>query len=169
MAPPATRIYDVCADLLGAVVNNHGGTLPDRQFVSPGAPAFDCEGLMVWCERTAGFDGDVLVETTTSILPGASHTMRAGTFVVTLTRCAPNVVSDDGGNLTLPTTDEEDEAAQLVYEDGQRVLNALVEAEKAGELPLCHSLAFIDWRVLGPYMGFVAGELRVRVGLATGL
>jgi hypothetical protein len=169
MAPPATRIMDVCVDLLTAVQARHGGVLPTRQYVSAGAPAWDCELLAVWCERTAGFDGDVMLETSSPIMASAAHVMRYGTFVVTIVRCTPAVPESSGGKVVVPTVAKEEEAASTLYEDAQRVINALVLAEKAGELPGCNGMAFVDWTVQGPEGGLVAGNLRVRVGLATGL
>jgi hypothetical protein len=84
-------------------------------------------------------------------------------------RCTPAMPDTEGDQIVLPSTDEEQAAARTLYEDGQRVLNALIAAERAGELPGCHSLVFQSWGTLGPEGGLVAGELRVRVGLATGL
>lgn len=169
MAPPATRIMDVCTDLLTAVQANHGGILPARQYVSAGPPAWDCELVAVWCERTAGFDGNVMAELSDAIAKAAAHTMRYGSFVVTIVRCTPAVPESAGGKVVLPTVAKEEDAASALYEDGQRVINALVAAEKAGELPGCNGIAFVDWTTQGPDGGMVAGNLRVRVGLATGL
>ncbi len=168
MAPPPGRVYDVCTDLLGAIIANHGGSLPARAFVSAGAPAWDCELLATWCERTYTTDGDITVEARQP-LPGASHTLRAGLFVVTLLRCTPAVLDEQGGEVVLPTVEQEQEASELLYEDNQRIMNALVAAEKDGSLPGCHGIAMLDWRSLGPFGGLVAGEQRVAVGLSSGL
>lgn len=166
MAPSPTRIYDVCDDLLTAVVTRHGGDLPARQYVSAGEPAWDCELVATYCESAGNVDGDPTLDTFDAVkrLPG--HTVRAGTFVVTIVRCTPAVI-DNSANP--PSVDEENAASLAVYEDAQRMFNALVAAEKAGELPGCNSIAFGQWTVVGPDGGFVAGELRVLVGLATGL
>ena len=164
MPAPATRIMDVCEDLRDAVVTYHGGTLPDRQFVSAGAPAWDCELLAVWCETTIGVEGSPELEGLSAASAGAAHTMRAGTFVVTLTRCAAQM--DDSGKP--PTEAEEETAATELYGDAQRTLNALIEAERAGDLPSCHGIAFSSWTVIGPDGGYVAGELRVQVALSVG-
>lgn len=169
MAPPPSRIKDVCDDLLAAVILYHGGMLPDRQYVSAGAPAWDCELVAVWCERTGPYDGEVNAEIASSFLPSAAHSLRYGTFVVTIVRCTPAIPDSSGGKIVLPTVVQEEAASTLLYEDAQRTVNALLEAEKAGALPGCHGISFIDWRVLGPSGGMVAGELRARIGLATGL
>ena len=169
MAPPASRIKDVCDDLLAAVIMYHGGVLPDRQFVSAGAPAWDCELVAVWCERTGPYDGEVNVEQPSSFSPSAAHSLRYGTFVVSIARCTPAVPDSKAGKIILPTVGDEESAATELYEDAQRIANGLLEAEQAGALPGCHGIAGVDWRVVGPSGGFVAGEFRVRVGLATGL
>ncbi len=169
MAPPASRIYDVCGDLLGAVIAHHGGSLPARAYISGGPPAWDCELLATWCENTVGIDGNVAQEQQQPLARHAGHTMRAGVFVVTLVRCTPALPDTEGDQIVLPSVAEEQAAARTLYEDGQRTLNALVAAERAGELPGCNSLVFQQWSTLGPEGGLVAGELRVRVGLATGL
>lgn len=168
MPPPPERIYDVCGQLLAAVEARHGAPLPARRYISAGAPAWDCDLLATWCERTAGTAGTVAQEAVVVHTAEPTHAMRYGLFVVTLVRCTPAVPDADGQTVTLPTVEDEDGAARTLYEDAQRMLNALVAANKAGELPGCHSVAFVDWRTVGPDGGYVAGELRVRVGLSVG-
>lgn len=163
MAPPPGRIYSMCTDLLAVVVARHGATLPDRQYVAAGAPAWDCELLATWCETTRGAAGagDNAAATPWS--------MRDGTFVVTMVRCVPMAdIAQDGSLLTLPTEAAESAAAELLYNDAQRMLNAVVAGHKAGELGGCHGLALLDWRVLGPAAGLVAGELRLALSLSAG-
>lgn len=169
MAPEPERVYNVCDALLTAVIDHHGGTLPDRQYVSAGAPAFDCELLATWCERTEGYEGNPGTVTQQQMSSGAGFAMRVGTFVVTLVRCTPAVPKSQGGKLALTTVAQEQSAAATLYGDAQRVLNALVTAYRAGELTGCHSMAFTEWTTIGPEGTFVAGELRVRVGLVVGV
>lgn len=165
MAPAPSRIYDVCTELLAAVVTHHGGTLPDRQYVAAGPAAWDTELVAVWCERTSSYDGNPSQDVQTIQRPGAGFAMRVGTFVVSIARCTPAVVGDKGRK---PTVEKEEAASSALYGDAQRVINALVAAAKADELPGCHSLAFLDWTPVGPEGGFVGGDLRVRVGLVVG-
>lgn len=167
MAPPADRVYAVCDDLLDAVVARHGGELPVRQYVAAGPPAWDCALLATWCETTRGTLGPPELAATDSHSAGGPWAMRAGIFVVTLVRCMPPAELDHAGEvLNLPTVAEESAAAEVLYTDAQRLLNALVAAYKAGELGSCHGLAFSDWRVLGPAGNLVAGELRLLVNLS---
>lgn len=166
MAPAATVIYDLCADLLAAVVARHGSPLPARRYVAAGAPAWDCELLATWCERTAGLaSADPAQEGLVAHSREPTHAMRYGVFVVTLMRCTPAVPDTVGTEAVLPTVADEQAAAAALYEDGQRLVNAVVAAEKAGELVGCHGLALVDWRVIGPDGGLVAGELRLRIAL----
>lgn len=153
--------------MLAAVVAHHGGDLPDRQYVSASAPPWDCELLATWCEMTNGTPGDPTLRSADANAASAPWAMRAGTFVVTLVRCVP-MADLNGDEVVLPTPDEEQAAAQVLYEDAQRLLNALAEGYRQGELGTCHGLAFLDWRAIGPAGGLVAGELRVAVAL-TGL
>lgn len=157
----------MAAAALLAVQSYHGGTLPDRQFVVAGPPSWDCALLAVHVERTEGYEGDVAT-VTTAVSPGAGFAMRAATLAVTLVRCTPAVPDSKGSKVSMPSVDDEEDAALTLYSDSQRTLNALVEAHKAGELGGCRSLAFLDWTVLGPEGGMVAGLLRVRAGLVIG-
>jgi hypothetical protein len=99
---------------------------------------------------------------------GAGFAMRVGTFVITLVRCTPAVPDSKGPKVSLPTVAQEEDAAEQLYGDSQRILNALVTAHRAGELTGCHSLMFLEWAPIGPEGGYVAGELRVRIGLVMG-
>ena len=168
MAPEPSRLYDMAAAALLAVQTYHGGTLPDRQFVSAGPPVWDCALLAVHVERTEGYEGDVNVVTAQPLSAGAGFAMRAATLAVTLVRCTPAVPESKGSKVSLPSVADEEDAALTLYSDSQRELNALVQAHKAGELGGCRSLAFMDWSVLGPEGGMVAGLLRVRAGLVIG-
>jgi phage tail protein X len=133
------------------------------------APPMDCELVATWCERTYAHTGSVVEEVIEPLGSAASHVLRAGMFVVTMYRCTPAVPDSHGDSIALPSTLEEEAAARELYGDAQRVTNALRAAERAGELPACNGLAFDSWTGLGPEGGMVGGELRVRVGLATGV
>lgn len=169
MAPPVTRIVDVCDDLLAAVLTHHGGTLPGRQYVSAGPPAWDCELVAVYCESTGNVDGDPNIAAFESVTRLPSHTMRAGVFVLTIVRCTPAIPDAVGSTIINTSVHEEEAASTALHEDAQRLPNAIIAAERAGELPGCNSLALGGWTSVGPDGGFVAGELRVVVGLSTGL
>ena len=169
MAPEPERIYNVCQALLTAVIDHHGGTLPSRQYVSAGAPAWDCDLIAVWHETADGYEGNPVTITTQTMPSGAGFALRAGTFVITMVRKTCAVVKSVGNRAVLPTVEQEEDAAHTLYGDEQRMVNAVVAATKAGELPGCHSLAIVGWQVIGPEGEYVAGELRVRIGLVVGV
>ena len=168
MVAPASRVYDVAKALLDATISYHGGALPDRQYVSAGAPAWDCELVAVWCESTGSVEGGAELDAFESQRRLAGHTMRAGTFVVTIVRCTPAVPEMVGQQIKQTSVDEENAAAVDLYQDAQMIINAIREAEEAGELGTCNSVVFDTWVPIGPDGGFVGGEQRVRVGLSTG-
>jgi hypothetical protein len=157
-------LWLVCKQLLAGLVAHHGGDLPARQYVSAGAPAWDCPLVAVWCETTTGYEANPNVATQLTNRRGAGFAMRSGTFVLTIVRKTRAVAKGDSA----PPVAREEEAAEALYTDQQRMVNALLAAVDADELPGCHSLALLDWRVLGPDGTSVAGELRVRVGLVRG-
>lgn len=159
MAFPPTRIYDLAEVLLAQVVARHGADLPARQYVSPGPPPWDCELVAVHCELTAGMGGVVGVQALEPHQQHAAHTMRYGTFVVTIVRCVPV------GDTALPSTDRLEAAAAQLFGDAQRMLNSVVAAEKDGDLAGCHGVVFDRWQVLGPEGDMVAGQLRLQLGL----
>lgn len=168
MAPEPERIYNVCDALLTAVVTHHGGTLPARQYVSAGAPAWDCDLIAVWHETADGYEGDPVSISTQTMPAGPGFAMRAGTFVITMVRKTCAVPRSQGNRAILPTVEQEEDAARVLYGDEQRMVNAIVAAAKAGELTGCRSLAILGWQVIGPEGEYVAGELRVRIGLVLG-
>lgn len=168
MAPDPERIWVACQALLAAVVTHHGGDLPARQYVSAGPPAWDCPLVATWCERTAGYEGNPAQDATQRHSSAPGWAMRTGTFAATIVRNTGAVPASKGSTVKLPTVAQEEDAALLLYTDGQRMLQALAAAYRAGELSGCHSLVFLDWRVVGPDGGMVAGELRVRIGLVLG-
>jgi hypothetical protein len=88
--------------------------------------------------------------------------MRAGLFVVSITRCA----AIPGDDMEFPTEAAEEVASTALYRDAVAVMNSLRTAEKAGELGACNGVAFSTWTSVGPEGGFVGSESRVLVGLA---
>lgn len=169
---PASRIYDIAAACLAAIEDwytTEGADLPDRRYVANGLPAFDLteeqdcdEQVTVFCEATYGIQGSPLVENPSEILADLGHAMRAGVFAVTIVRCVPTI--DD--QQTIPTVDEEDASARQIYEDAVHMLNALVAAERAGDLAGCGSVTFLRWTNENAQGGVGAGTLRVAISLS---
>lgn len=168
MAPPPDRLYVLARGVLDAVVAGYatdGVNLPAHRLVTPGLPAWDCEGVYVQVERTFGHDGNITAETLQPLTRHAGHAMRAVSIAVTVLRCVPGVHDNGAGGISLPAPEEEEAAAELILTDAQRVLNVLVAAQKAGDLPGCNSLAFEQWQSVGPEGDLGGGLLRIRMGV----
>lgn len=165
MAPSADRIWLLAQELRDVIRLGYaaaGVDLPERQFVSPGLPAWDCEILAIQLERTFGIAGNLAAEIVEPQLPQAAHAMRGATFAVWLVRCVPTI-HDDGTNIHVPSVTEEEAAAKIIYSDVQLLLNVIVAAQRAGNLPGCSGLAFEAWQGVGPQGGLSGGYLRLRL------
>lgn len=165
MAPSPDRIWLLAQELRDVISHGYavaGVDLPERQFVSPGLPAWDCEILAVQLERTFGIAGNLATELIEPQLPAVGHAMRGATFAIWLIRCVPTI-HDDGTNVQIPSVTEEEAAAKIIYSDVQLLLNVIVAAQRAGELPGCSGLAFEVWQTVGPQGGLSGGYLRLRL------
>ncbi len=168
MAPPPERPYFVAREVLDTVVAGYvtaGETLPDRQFVSIGPPAWDCELVAVWVERTAGHAGDISTEVVEPLAQAAGHGLRAALLRVQIVRCVPTI-DDEFGEALPPSPAEEEAAAAVLLKDLQLVQNILLTASKAGELATCNDVGFIEWVSVGPDGGMAASTHGLRVSLA---
>lgn len=165
MPPSPDRIWLLAQELRDVIVAGYalaGVDLPERQFVSPGLPAWDCEILAVQLERTFGIAGNLATEIIEPQLPQAAHAMRGATFAVHLIRCVPTL-HDDGTNVQVPSVTEEEAAAKVIYTDVQMLLNVIVAGQRAGDLPGCSGVAFEAWQTVGPQGGLSGGYLRLRL------
>ena len=161
---PASRIFDLLAACRDAVVTYYalgGIDLPERRVVTPGLPAFDCEGLYVQGERHYAHQGNIGLETLDPLDEDGDVFLRALVVSVWLARCT-HTQDDDG---TIPTADEEESDARLVYADAAYLLNAIVGAVNDGLLPGCNGLVFESWQGIGPEGGMGGGALRVRLNM----
>jgi len=164
MAPNPDRIWDLAGDVLAAIESGFASddvSLPTRRYRTYGVPAIDCEELVVALEASLGTEGAVNQEVTEPLLAKPGHAMRSVRFAVWLLRCHPTV-QDDGNP---PTVTAEEEAAELVMQDAQRLLNVIVAAQRAGDLPACGGLAFEQWTAITPNGGIGGGVLRLRMML----
>lgn len=162
---PGDRIYALALACLDAVIAHYiteGVELPERRYVANGLPAFDCEQVTVFCENTVGITGTPTAENPTEWFHDAGHAMRAGIFAVSIIRCVP-VLDDDGDP---PPVAEENTSAALIYGDAVRVLNALIAAEAAGDLPGGGSVVFRGWTNENAQGGVGGGTLRAAISLA---
>lgn len=156
------RLYAIARqvlDLAGAALATTEAGAPARQYVSDGPlVAWDCEQIVVTVENTYSHRGDVSVEDTS---PLDCLVMRAAVLGVWVVRCAPTL-DDDG---TPPDANEIDTNAAIVLADPMVLLDAIVDAYRAGLLLGCHGLAFQQWQGVGPEGGLTGGVLRLRVDL----
>lgn len=158
MALPADRLYDAARALLDVVVEHYatvGVPLPPRQFVSDGTPAWDCEQVCVYVERTAS--GTVEAETTTAI---NCLVVRSAQITVEIARCTP-VFADEFSDAP-PTAEAIEAVSRLVLADPMHLTNAIVAAHRAGNLGGDKGLSLIEWESLGPQGGLVGGRQRIR-------
>lgn len=165
MQDPA-RIFDLCSTIRDQIVEYYaaqGVELPERQYVADShlGIAIDCPQLAVACEGTIGVEGHPVFQTNEALTKGAGWAMRAGTFAVTIARCAAE--QDDEGHTEV---EDEEASAAAIYTDATLMLNALVTAAKAGELPGCGQLVFLSWRAAEEVNAELAASvLRVQIGL----
>lgn len=166
---PPNRVHDLAIAVLGAVVDYYaaaGYPLPDRRLISAGPPAWDCESVAVWVERTHGHEGDINIEAPTALVASAGSMSRAMQAVVTICRCSPEYidVNDIAGTITFPPPEEITETARLVHYDEPLVTEAIRVGARDGKLPDLNDWSVLGWQVIGPMAGFVASELHVKLG-----
>lgn len=158
------RIYDICQAIKAAVITYYGAQsveLPPRQYVANGpfAIMYDCPQLVVSCEKVTGYQENPALQTFVAERPGAGHAMRSAIFQVSVVRA----ICPDPENV-IPVDQEEASAAE-VYRDAGLVLNALITAEKDGDLGGCSAVVFLDWTGPQPDADVAAGTTRVQLSL----
>ena len=140
---PVDALSDLAGKALAAVVDHwpaEATPLPaDVQYVSAGTAVWDCESVVVMANSTLGTDSDVALEQIVQM--GMGYALRAADLSVLILRCVP--VEDDSGNP--PTADQIQAADDVILVDSIAVMNALMEAQAAGELATCNGLAFLRW------------------------
>lgn len=160
VASTVDTLYDLATELLGfcaAALDTLPAGAPDRQYVSMGAPALDCEQLTVHVYQV----GEAVTSPNATPLDRmrrAVETPRLGlTFlIVTIARdCYPGPT---GRNLDQPPDVVDlDAAARELSADGWLLWNVVPAALRAGELwGACH---FTGWEPLQPLQpsGNIAG------------
>jgi hypothetical protein len=158
-------LSDLCADYLDACVVALGATCPDRVFLSPGPPSWDCPDQL--CVHAGG---PVIADTAA---PGgvlmSGHRIQQTNIVnvvsmtATILRCAPTI--DDYGNM--PTALALTQCAQQTMADVWGIWNFLVARKADGTLfPPKEREFFLDGALVLNPAGAVAGwQIPVRVQL----
>jgi hypothetical protein len=166
VALPRDRLWECASKLLDTVANYYREKeepLPARRFVSPGLPSWECEQVTAYVERT--YSGEALDTEGTGLVD--CLVMRHAVIVIEIARCAPmtDMTLDQP---QIPTVGDEEESARAVLADPMLIVNAAVQAYRAGDLAGCRGLAIVDWEALGPESGLAGGRQRFRWQLTEG-
>lgn len=167
MPPVVDRIFNLAAAAGHAIVTHWDAgadALPARQYIHAGDVAIDCEQFVVAIVGTTGTSTDlaaagIIDQHQTS----PAWAMRTLNLAISISRCA--VVPDEGDP---PSTDDLEDDALRIAQDGQSMLNALVIGQKLGEIAGCNGVVFQGWQVQGPLGGFVSGVLLLELLLLSG-
>lgn len=154
----AGELLLVCED---ALADTAGGT-PERSYVAPADPAFDCcPFLSVYVPG--------LSEDTTAVGPGGvagghrsvSGSIILATYVVHAIRCAP-----EGANGLIPSPVEIERVAQLVQQDGWALWNRLRSAIRCEEIfGNCREVYFDGGSFVPEQGGCVGWTFTIRASL----
>lgn len=169
MAPPVDRLFTFAQAVLEAIVDNwpdECDDLPERRFVANGTIIWDgCAQLAVSVARTAAeLEGDPATEAIVST--PAFVGLQYGVFDITLLRCVPDL-QDSGGDAlpTVPTPEELTTSASQLLRDEGGVRNAIIQAQRRGNLATCSGLVIEGWAAAGPEGTMGGGNTRIRLSL----
>lgn len=160
MAPIETA-YTLAQRVLQIIVDgwptdpDDAAPLPERQYVSFGQIAWDCEQLTVSVLRTYATEGDPAFETRFSGMPIFSH--HAVALEVSIIRCQPTI--PDGSDHP-PVVDLQTAAYDALVDEGT-LRDVLVSAQNAGDLGSPQGLSLGAWESQGPQGGVGGGALGV--------
>lgn len=113
--------------------------LPDRRYVSHALPAHDCEQVTVYAPRRFPHTGDMSIEQPS---PYAVLWQEGLTVEIDIVRCAPNMAEDGSA----PPVADLVAAAEVVYQDGDLVFDAIQAAIESGDLPGCNGAVWLGWQ-----------------------
>lgn len=165
------RPFDLATAILDAVIGGYeddGVDLPELRFVSAGPPVDDCPLVAVHLGAMSPSEVNAANDSAEVNSAGVGFSVRTGEYVVTIIRCTPEQLTRRGGRWVAPTAEVREDASEVLYSDGIRVVNAVSAAQRAGELAGCNELMFGNWVVIGPSGGHVGGATTLRVALTRG-
>lgn len=131
-----TRLADTAAALLQVAADGlvaAGRTPPERQYVTSGAPAYDCEQLVVALVRLypgVPFQDDPSLPVLRCVL------LRSATFAVHLVRCIPTLKEGVRGGSTMPAAADLDASGMDLLTDALVLPKVVVGA--------WHARTFLD-------------------------
>jgi hypothetical protein len=139
----------------------HLAQLPERRYVTVGAPNADCEQLVVAVERTFGTGGGNPAAERVIPLGEGAPWLQTAVFAIQILRCV--AVPDKQGKPPAPDVMSAEAFTQLTDQEG--MLECLIAAQAAGELTGCGGLALEGWRAVTGSGGLSGGVTRVRLNL----
>ena len=151
----AQEFLDACVEALDTIpmfAPGLGGA-PERSFISPGLPAFDCcDQLTV---HVAGVNSDPIQP------PKNKNRVNIVSLVATATRCLPT-----GDNQNPPSADDLQDSAAQVNADGWALWNHIFNLIRADLLfTLCGEVLWDGLRSINPQGGCGGYTLNLRVEL----
>jgi hypothetical protein len=166
----ALTLFDLGVAVKDAIETHWPGDaepLPDRRFVSNGSMVWDCDQLAIGVDRTFGTLGDPAFESVSAQASGGlTYVVTAATVTALLLRCVPMVETDENDEvISIPTSTEMQDSAQLILSDSINLYNALLLAYQAGELAPCQGLAFESGQAEGPEGGLGGWSIKIRAAL----
>lgn len=163
----AVQWLDACVEALNTVNIADTDLLgaPDRQFISLGPPAADCDQIVVFVPT--------LGELPTSPAGNAAGRRfesgwinQVGLVAVLVRCCAPSPEFTVGGDYVPPTPEAQTEFARQLNSDGWALWNHLHNKQAAGRLlPMCSNVEFLDVRPNTPSGGCGGWTARTQVTL----
>lgn len=166
MAPPVDRIANIAVLVLDVVrlgLDADGLVAPERYYVSPGLPAWDCEQLVVTAFRIYPVAATPATPLQVAESFRASFAQRAVELRITLLRCIPTVDEDLPGRLVIPSPADMQAAAVGILKDAQSMSNHLAAAVTNGTLPGCSGVMMQEWHATAAEGGLAGGLFVVSV------
>lgn len=161
--------YLLAQDVLDTVVGYYqeqAVPLPERRYIAPGTPAYDCAQVVVWVSQIISWSNQPNQVATTPMVEGVPARARAAAYNLAILRDVP-IPSGTAQTYVLPAVEDEQAAARLVLADSQLAWQALRDASRARLLGVPDGLVFLGWDMIAPFGGLAGGNLRVSLELGT--
>lgn len=165
------QLVELSSACLSAIVNGwptfsdvdypQKAALPDSAFVALSLPAWDCEQLVVACERTFGSEGSPAQERIVPIGDGVPW-LRVLVVSIQIVRCC-STVDQNMDAPTFPADTTMTGETLTILTDADLVLQCLIRAQGRDELAGCGGIALENWKALPEQGGFHGGLTRVRL------
>lgn len=162
----AVQLLEHCVEALDTIPDFEPQLVgaPDRSFIAPGQPVWDCcEQLAVHVQQAQ--DAALGSAGTSGLRPNFGKINHV-TLVATITRCIPTGAEKRGGGYTIPTTEALQATAEQINADGWALWNHIYNLIRAGEfLTLCTEVFFDGLVAVVPAGGCAGWTVVVRARL----